>query len=307
MSLLWCLIYLFLPSTHSDTIGGGTNADLLSFVEDSEPFANTGGAPISKLGWVGLHHFANTMGAKPVPQTIYVPIYVNLFTIGLDGTGNQKVTISKESHAWLEHLDHVVKEHVVSDAENQYNEKSDTATKGSDIVYRYHFRLVDVSPHVLDVLEMTLNANHRPDNSRHPQGLVQVNAEAVSELLEDLAKHLELDDAYNIFVLNPKKTWQTDAADGVNFQYGYRAGFSTAEIHSIQSEDQVKKEIDQFVNNREAVEKMFDVSYSAKRSSVETKKFDIHAPDLKVRSVKPSDRKAVLHLRTTTIQRQTDR
>lgn len=109
----------------------------------------------------------------------------------------------------------------------------------SRILYRYHTRLIELSPKVLKVIERHLSIHYRP---AHPSHLsFQVDPEIINGVLESLIKKLKLDDAYNLFVFHPNTKWliapkevyANAAARNLSIVYGYRAGFSNEEIQQL--------------------------------------------------------------------------
>lgn len=242
--------------------------------------------------WLAKESLAAGLGVAPL-RRLHVPVYANVFAVGLDGAGALGVEVTPQQIAeWMQHLEHVVPQHVVSrdasvaenapapedgaaaaqelehtassrsrgrSGRNKLREGDDdddapvdqSATPASEadaarISYRYHIRLVQLSPKVVSVLERYLGIHYRVANDKHTE--FQVDAEIINGLLEGLVRHLKLDEsehkqavqtksdcnpfaahrvlapgptdcdsfsvhvsrlcsAYNVFVLNPSQDW----------------------------------------------------------------------------------------------------
>jgi hypothetical protein len=97
------------------------------------------------------------------------------------------------------------------------------------VVYRYHFRLIETSDRVTEVIERFLHTHHRritnaedeanhaqqqqaagaggvkPNDPHHAEAQYQVDADELSALLHSMVVDLGLDRAYNMFVLAPHR------------------------------------------------------------------------------------------------------
>ena len=185
--------------------------------------------------WLAKESLAAGLGVAPL-RRLHVPVYVNVFAVGLEGAGALGVEVTQQQLAeWMQHLEHVVPQHVVSRdaavAENapapedgaaqelEHTSSSrrrsgrsklregdddddapvdESATPASEpdaarISYRYHIRLVQLSPKVVSVLERYLGIHYRVANEKHTE--FQVDAEIINGLLEGLVRHLKLDES----------------------------------------------------------------------------------------------------------------
>lgn len=188
--------------------------------------------------WLAKGNLASVVGVDYI-EKVRAPVYINIWTIGLDGSGNGGIKIPTERlHAWLEHLDHSI-EHTVLDKTNLSDHVS-LSTKSEKLAakidYFYQYRLIKSSPRVIDVLEHTLKMHHRKASSQQ----YHMDANEISNILEDLVHHCNLDDAYNVFILNPRFNWMSDI-DISN--YGYRTGFSDDEIEEIYQDKNLTEKI----------------------------------------------------------------
>jgi hypothetical protein len=72
----------------------------------------------------------------------------------------------------------------------------------------------------------------RPDS----EVMWQVDMDGMSHIFSSLVQYLQLDDAYNILVLNPRR-------DSQRKNYGYRRGLSEEELHLIETDEDVRKRL----------------------------------------------------------------
>jgi len=181
--------------------------------------------PPDLRAWLAKDSLAAALGLSPLSD-VQVPMWVNVFTVGLeDGAGGGGVSLSSDMlREWLSSLEHLIPQAVipsdVSALETPTNEEeiehsssvrhrrrshsgdttheADTDAAPNDpaalrISYRYHLRLVKLSPQVLPALERFLAVHHRIESA--PQALYQVDAEIISAALEGLVEHLKLDES----------------------------------------------------------------------------------------------------------------
>jgi hypothetical protein len=223
---------------------------LLEMLEESTPVARPerDWRNPDLRAWLAKESLAAGLGVAPL-RRLHVPVYVNVFAVGLEGAGALGVEVTAQQLAeWMQHLEHVVPQHVVSRdaavAENapapddgaaqelehtassrrrsgrsKLREGDDdddlpadeSATPASEpdsarISYRYHIRLVQLSPKVVSVVERYLGIHYRVANEKHTE--FQVDAEIINGLLEGLVRHLKLDESED----------QTDNAAALSLQ-----------------------------------------------------------------------------------------
>ena len=146
--------------------------------------------------WLDKGDLAVGMGLAPL-QRLHIPLFVNVFTVGLEGSGTAAVNISSQQTAeWMQHLEHVLPQTRLRAGEEHGSTERSDADADSDSVhlsYRYHIRLVQLSPKVVRVLERFLAVHHRTDSV--VANSFQIDAEVISGMLEGLAKHLNLDES----------------------------------------------------------------------------------------------------------------
>ena len=157
--------------------------------------------------------------------SLNIPVVVNVVFVGFDRNGNLAIDLPAEKlERWFGALD----------TSNPF-----TASDLSRAAVRFHYSLnvVKVSPNVTDVVDAILAKAMRPDNPLEMNAapgaetpFMQIEAAVMQEVLDSLANFLELDDAYTVFILNPRR-----ASHGR--MYGYRSGLSQAEKSILYSDD----------------------------------------------------------------------
>ena len=231
IQLLLCALQLVcataFPTPRGDPSAGpaaGTKKHaLVELMEQSTPLARPARdwrAPELK-SWLDKGDLAVGMGLSPL-RKLQIPVFLNVFTIGLDGKGNLGMSLSPEQLAeWMQHLEHVVPQRSIQTAaaadreaestqgtehasstrrprsrtrlDPDEDDPSSAADSSAALSFRYHIRLVTVSPKVVRVLERYLGVHYRVENADHT--IFQVDAEIIAGMLEGLAKHLKLDES----------------------------------------------------------------------------------------------------------------
>lgn len=174
-----------------------------------------------------------------VVRSLNIPVVVNLVFAGFDKNGNLGVNLSQEQlEKWFQHLEAAnpylrVPAHVSNDTPSSQDYEFEQAA----VRFRYSFNVVKVSPNVTSVLDTVLYRAMRPTDPLEvlPQigpeaSFSQVEADVMEEALESLAIELGLEDAFTLFVLNPRR-------DSHGKMYGYRSGFSRAEKAILFADD----------------------------------------------------------------------
>jgi len=80
--------------------------------------------------------------------------------------------------------------------------REDHLKSSNPVIYNYHYRLVPLSSNVLSVVERLLECNYRSNGKES-----QVDPRVFATLLEDLVDYLGLTASFNLFVMNPRKSW----------------------------------------------------------------------------------------------------
>lgn len=173
-----------------------------------------------------------------VVRSLNIPVVVNLVFAGFDKNGNLGVSLSQEQlEKWFQHLEAANPYLRLPPDEGDDNPSRDYEFEQAAVRFRYSFNVVKVSPNVTAVLDTVLYRAMRPTDPLEvlPQigpeaSFSQVEADVMEEALESLAIELGLDDAFTLFILNPRR-------DAHGKMYGYRSGFSRAEKAILFADD----------------------------------------------------------------------
>ncbi|CAD5169905.1 unnamed protein product [Musa acuminata subsp. malaccensis] len=183
-------------------------------------------------------------------DSIYLPIPVNFIFIGFEGKGNHEFKLGPEElDRWFTKIDHIFEHTRVP----PIGEVLAPFYKISiDKVQRHHLPLVShinynftvhgilMGEQVTSVFEDAVKALSRKDDlldSREDKtNLWQVDMDRMEYVFSTLVEYLQIDNAYNIFILNPKK-------DDKRIQYGYRRGLSESEIKILKENKTLQNRI----------------------------------------------------------------
>jgi len=270
-----CKSSLSLPVVAHGNGHSGPKSELLELIEQQKPLSQPPPtAPDPDLSrWLSSTDLASALRLSRVGP-LHVPVFMNVLVIGMDGHGNGGVNLPQEQLAeWMQHLDHIAPyaqmtadeaiqargregsawgDEANGEAQHQWQQASSSTRKrqrassiaddgsaeqsaAAELRYRYHLRLINLSPKVLEVVERYLSVHYRVE-SKGEHTAFQVDATIMDGLLNALVKHLQIDDAYNLFVLNPSRKWlvvpSSVPADAA-IRYGYRSGFSNDELDDV--------------------------------------------------------------------------
>jgi len=196
---------------------------LVELVEQAAPlpFPARDWRPAELKAWLDKGDLASGLGLRPL-RSLHVPVYVNVYVVGLEGAGALGINLPATQLAeWMQEMEHVVPAGVLldtrgeaeaSDLEHSSSTQSrkratdagedDDVSADASVVpaqseaarlsYRYHIRLVELSPKVIQVVERYLGVHYRVENAAHTS--FQIDAEVISGALEGLVKYLHLDE-----------------------------------------------------------------------------------------------------------------
>jgi hypothetical protein len=185
---------------------------------------------VGSSDWTAKGNIANAIGASIIPS-VELPIPINVFLFGFDGTGKYGINISTDLiRQWLEHLDHSrLQTFIDTDQLKSHDLEPDPA----EVQYRFDIHLIETSDKVQAALERTLNNNYRILSDEDILlRQVQVDGHEVSDLLDSLVTELKLP-GYSMFVLHSSADrWLPFFFD---YSYGYRSGFSDSELVQLQA------------------------------------------------------------------------
>eukprot|EP00276_Gloeochaete_wittrockiana_P005699 CAMPEP_0184659246 /NCGR_PEP_ID=MMETSP0308-20130426/28998_1 /TAXON_ID=38269 /ORGANISM="Gloeochaete witrockiana, Strain SAG 46.84" /LENGTH=844 /DNA_ID=CAMNT_0027098935 /DNA_START=328 /DNA_END=2859 /DNA_ORIENTATION=- len=193
--------------------------------------------------WTQSGSVANFLGFEKV-DAIELPIVINLIFIGFQGDGNHGMNLTVDMlRPWFEHVDHVLT-HMYAPIAKEMGTTASPVHTSSHVRYTFEYNVLELSSAVTAVLEEVLRANVRPvdPNTKNiDESTVeeyQVEVHRVLSMLNDLLDSLEIPD-YTLFILNPHSP-TTPAGK----KYGYRSGFSDAEITMLRGNKELVSAIE---------------------------------------------------------------
>ncbi|KAF6166726.1 hypothetical protein GIB67_005602 [Kingdonia uniflora] len=170
-------------------------------------------------------------------DSMYLPVPVNFIFIGFEGKGNQEFKLgSQELERWFTKIDHIFEHtripHIGETLSPFYKVAIDKAHRHhlhivSPINYNFSVHAVQMGEKVTSVFQHAIKVLSRRENisdTRDDENVLwQVDADMMEVLCTSLVEYLEIEDAYNILILNPNH-------DIKRQKYGYRRGLSESEI-----------------------------------------------------------------------------
>nr|KJB21976.1 hypothetical protein B456_004G024200 [Gossypium raimondii] len=194
-------------------------------------------------------NIANYLNLMEV-DSMYLPVPVNFIFMGFDGKGNQEFTLRPEElERWFTKIDHVFAhtripqigelitavERVIIDKKQHHH-----FPVISHVNYNFSVHAIQMGEKVTTVFERAINVLARKDDvsgdRNDTDSLWQVDADMMDVLFTSLVEYLQLEDAYNIFILNPRR-------DSRIAKYGYRRGLSESEITLLKKDKDLQSKI----------------------------------------------------------------
>ncbi|GMJ01532.1 hypothetical protein like AT5G58100 [Hibiscus trionum] len=193
----------------------------------------------SKMGvynYTKAVNIANYLNLTEV-DSLYLPVPVNFISMGFDGKGTKVFKLSlEELERWFTKIDYIFAHTRVP----QIGEIITTFNRViihkkqhqhlpiiSHINYNFSVHAIRMNEQVISVFERAINVLARKDDVSSDRNgtdsLWQVDADMIDVLFTSLVEYLQLEDAYNIFILNPRHNSRIS-------KYGYRRGLSESEI-----------------------------------------------------------------------------
>ncbi|CAM6088218.1 unnamed protein product [Calypogeia fissa] len=215
-------------------------------------------------------------------DAIYLPVPINFIFIGFDGEGNKEFKLGEEElQRWFTNIDHILEHTRVPQLGEEltpfYRAKGSGENKHhlplvSYTHFNYSVHGIELNSRTTAVFERAIKLLARKEDpvgtkdSAEEAGEAveeegpewQVDVGAISHIFQSLVNYLELEKAYNVFVLNPKR----DPSHG---RYGYRYGLSAKEISflrkSANTTGKVLKSKEKFQDYLAEVEKIKNPIY----------------------------------------------
>ncbi|XP_028770221.1 uncharacterized protein LOC114727689 isoform X2 [Neltuma alba] len=206
---------------------------------------------LSALNYTNAGNIANYLKLLEV-DSIYLPVPVNFIFIGFEGKGHQDFKLHPEEiERWFSKIDHIFEHTRVQHEEMLTPFSKISADKMqlhhhlpvvSHINYNFSVHAIEMGEKVTSLFEHAIHTFGRKENpvgSRDNDGGVwQVDLDMIDALAGSLVEYLQLEKAYNVFILNTKR-------DINRPKYGYRRGLSQSEINVLKENKTLQVEIHQ--------------------------------------------------------------
>ncbi|XP_026458171.1 uncharacterized protein LOC113358731 [Papaver somniferum] len=183
-------------------------------------------------------------------DSLYLPVPVNFIFIGFEGKGNHDFKLGPdELERWFTKIDHIF-EHTrippIGDSLSPFYKIAVDKSRRhhqlpvvSHVNYNFSVHAIQMGEKVTSVFEHAIKSLSRKDNisdtSDDENVLWQVDMETMDLIYTSLVEYLQLEDAYNVFILNPKRN--------IRAKYGYRRGLSVSEIDFLKENIPLQKKI----------------------------------------------------------------
>ncbi|XP_078166065.1 uncharacterized protein LOC144560694 isoform X1 [Carex rostrata] len=207
--------------------------------DDLERSVSKDAGKMAVYNYTSSGNLANYMKLSEI-DSIYLSVPVNFIFIGFDGKGNHAFKLGPEElERWFTKIDHVFEHTRIPPVGEILAPFYKIAI---DRTQRHHLPLVSHANHnfsvhavllgekVTSVFEYAIRTLSRMEDVEHTSGnetreevTWQVDMDRMEYIFETLIKYLQIQDSYNVFILNPKHS------DNMT-RYGYRRGLSESEI-----------------------------------------------------------------------------
>ncbi|RDX88687.1 hypothetical protein CR513_29686, partial [Mucuna pruriens] len=213
---------------------------------------------LSALNYTNAGNIANYLKLQEV-DSIHLPVPVNFIFIGFEGKGNHEFKLlPEEIERWFTKIDHIF-EHTRLQHEEVLTSFYKTSMDKmrwhhlpvvSHINYNFSVHAIEMGEKVTSIVEHAINVFSRKDdpvgNWDNNGGGWQVDVNMIDGLFASLVEYLQLENAYNIFILNPKR-------DERKPKYGYRRGLSEPEINLLKENKSLQMKLLQAEGNPENI------------------------------------------------------
>lgn len=226
---------------------------------DFEDLKSSSPAKASALNYTKAGNIASYLKLMGV-DSLHVPVPVNFIFIGFEGKGNQDFNLHPEElERWFLKMDHIF-EHTrvprIGEVFSPFFKASiDKAQHHhlptvSHVNYNFSVHAIQMNEKVTSVFERAINVFSRKDDLSTDRdtadSLWQVDMDMMEILVTSLVDYLQLGDAYNILILNPKR-------DAKRVKYGYRRGLSESEITILKEDKSLQSKISQSGSTPESI------------------------------------------------------
>ncbi|RHN54155.1 hypothetical protein MtrunA17_Chr5g0403611 [Medicago truncatula] len=203
---------------------------------DELKFPNHG--KVSAFNYTNSGNIANYLKLQEV-DSIYLPVPINFIFIGFEGKGNQEFKLlPEEIERWFTKIDHIFEhtrirhEEVLTAFDKTSVDKMQRRPLhvASHINYNFSVHAIEMGEKVTSIFEHAIRVFGRKDapvgSGDNDGGDWQVDVDMIDGLFASLVEYLQLENAYNIFILNPKRAEKKT-------KYGYRRGLSESEFNFL--------------------------------------------------------------------------
>jgi len=174
--------------------------------------------------WLSQNSIADAIGADVI-GTVQIPLHVNLFPIGLDGSGHLGVTLpSGLIEHWADSLEQTMPHLIADNWEHKFGKLDRSQDYSAAIEYAVSTQVVQTAPSVSGAFSRMLHSQHRvvePPSGEEEDSTtdafghrskvmsphLQVDGDMVADMVSDLASNVRAPRGYNVAVLNPKRDW----------------------------------------------------------------------------------------------------
>ncbi|CAN6278536.1 unnamed protein product [Urochloa humidicola] len=207
--------------------------------DDLEGSASRDSSKKGMLNFTRAGNIASYMSLAEV-DSIYLPIPLNFIFIGFDGKGGHEFKLGPEElERWFTKIDHIFEYTRIPPVGEVLTPFYKTTVKKlrqyelplvSHVNHNFSVHAIHMGEDVLSVFEHAIKVLSRREDlagsRENEEGTLQVDSAQMEHIFSTLVDHLQIQEAYNIFILNPKPISKS-------INYGYRKGFSESEINLL--------------------------------------------------------------------------
>lgn len=215
---------------------------------DFDDLESTSPGKSGALNYSKAGNIANYLKLQEV-DSMYLPVPVNFIFVGYEGKGNEAFRLqAEELERWFTKIDHIFEHTRIPQIEEVLNPfYKINVDKGhhhlpsiSHVNYNFSVHAIQMSEKVTSVFERAIAVLSRKDDvsgsGDDKDALRQVDLDMMEVLFDSLVEYLQVGNAYNIFILNPKH-------DVNRTRYGYRRGLSDSEIDFLKQNKSLQETI----------------------------------------------------------------
>ncbi|XP_078443287.1 uncharacterized protein LOC144712828 [Wolffia australiana] len=218
-------------------------------LDDLESSVLSNHAKMGEINYTNAGNIAHYLDISEV-ASVYLPVPTNFIFIGFHGQGNQGFRLGPEElERWFLKIDHIF-EHTrippIGEVLNPFYKIQAKKVQHhhlplvGHINYNFSVHAADMGPKVTSIFQRAIKIFARRDNVTDPRDdgsvLWQVDIDAMERLFSSIVGYLQVEDAYNIFILNLRH-------DTKKVKYGYRRGLSESELNTLKENKTLQAQI----------------------------------------------------------------